>query len=1147
MHVLVTRSIQDAEPLLARLRERGIEATAEPLLEIEFKTGVRVDLNDVQAVVATSANGVRAFAAASDRRDVGLFAVGDATAETAKEAGFAHVESAGGDVADLAALIAQRLDPAGGAVLHIAATELAGDLGGDLKARGFVYRRTVLYEARPATHLTPETIAAIRDGRIDGVMLYSPRTADIFVSLARKARIVRSCRQLTAFCLSTAVAERARALTWREIAVAGTPDQDSLLALIGIPSLGPWSDMTQPPRPEAESPETDSPEAESDSEKPRDEEAAAVEDTESVAEAEMKAEAEAETPAGEAAEEAPPTDAGTAAGARQFSRRSVVPSVILWTLLMFAVAGGAIYAAYPFWSPYVDAYIQALQKDPFADPRMESMEQRVVALETTGGQNADDALKEMEARRAELSAQVGKLVTRVDSLEASLDSVRKMIQATNLPQEAADARRSLEELSQRLARLEGSGEVSGLKDEIQALDSENQRLSNSVADLDARLEDMAKTQSARAQAAVVQVRASIVAAGKLREALRSSAPFVQPLAEFREAAAGDAGLTAIADDLAPYADSGIPVLATVREEFDAAARRIAQAVRQVEGEGWLAGVANRLSALVSVRRTQFAAEDDSPDAALARADVAVETGDLPAAVAALEKLTGAPRQAADDWIHRAKARIVAEQAMAALHVHAVSAMSPATKVTAMIRTILSIAVLAILAGLAVWLADNPGDVTLQWQGWRIDTSFAVLATVIAAIAFLVAVLYRIWLFLRRMPGKVVEGRRGARRRRGYLALTRGMVAVAAGDADEAQKQVRRADGLLEDPPLTLLLSAQAAQLSGDEKAAEKFFKAMMDRPETEFLGIRGLLTQSLKSDDEQGALALAERASRLRPKSEWVARNLFDLQVRNGAWGDARATLERSVKSRLVGDDEAAHRRVVLDYQLSEETRAAGDGSKADKLLRGALEREPGFVPAALRLARSHIEAGRGGKAASVVEAAWAHAPHPDLAQVYFDARGANDGLERVKKAERLARANPDHRESHLTVAEAALEARLWGEARKHLTAAAGDAPTARICRLMAELEESEHGNAAAAREWLVRASLADPDPAWVCGECGNTVPDWAILCGNCEAFASFAWGTPPHVIRLAGRSGEAPKAIAAGNPATGTDVAPRDDVKSEG
>ncbi len=464
----------------------------------------------------------------------------------------------------------------------------------------------------------------------------------------------------------------------------------------------------------------------------------------------------------------------------------------------------------------------------------------------------------------------------------------------------------------------------------------------------------------------------------------------------------------------------------------------------------------------------------------------------------------------------------------------------------MIRTLLYIVVLAILTAVAVWLADHPGDVTLEWQGWRLDTSFAVLAATVAVIAAGVALLYRIWLFLRRVPGRVVDGRRDARRRRGYLALTRGMVAVAAGDSDEAQKQVRRADGLLEDPPLTLLLSAQAAQLAGDEGAAEKFFKAMTERPETEFLGVRGLLTQALKSDDEKRALSLAEQASRLRPKSEWVARNLLDLQVRNGAWVDARSTLERAVKSRLVAEDEAGHRRVALDFQLSEAARVDGDGARALKLLRGAFEREPGFVPVALRLARSHIENGRGGKAAAVVETAWSHAPHPDLAQAYFDARGANDGLERVKKAERLARSNPDHRESHLTVAEAALEARLWGEARKHLTAAAGDEPSARICRLMAELEESEHGNSAAAREWLVRASMADPDPAWICGDCGNTVAEWTIVCGNCEAFASFAWGTPPHVIRLAGATAEAPRAITAGETAAEPPEAVADDgVKS--
>lgn len=454
--------------------------------------------------------------------------------------------------------------------------------------------------------------------------------------------------------------------------------------------------------------------------------------------------------------------------------------------------------------------------------------------------------------------------------------------------------------------------------------------------------------------------------------------------------------------------------------------------------------------------------------------------------------------------------------------------------TAIIRTIGYILVLVVLVGAAVWLADNPGEVSLEWWGWRLETSFAVLALGLAVFAVGVAAVYRLWLALWRVPGRMVGSRRENRRRRGYLALTRGMVAVAAGDAAEAQRQVRRADGLLEEPPLTLLLQAQASQLAGDERAAEKFFGAMLDKPETEFLGLRGLLTQALKGKDHKKAQELAERAFHLRPKSDWVASNLVDLQVKNRAWAEARATLEKSVKNRVVTAEEAHHRGVALDYRLSLDASASGDTSKAMKLLRAAHEREPGFIPAAARLAETLIDGGRQGRAATVIERAWSHAPHPDLAEAYWQAKGANDALERVKAAQRLAKSNPGHLESQLTLAETALEARLWGEARRHLKAAAGDAPSARVCRLMAELEDSEHGDAEAAHAWLVRASMADPDPAWVCGDCGNSVAEWTIVCGNCDGFAGFTWRRPPHVIRLAGRSEAEPRAITSQAPADG-------------
>jgi len=435
----------------------------------------------------------------------------------------------------------------------------------------------------------------------------------------------------------------------------------------------------------------------------------------------------------------------------------------------------------------------------------------------------------------------------------------------------------------------------------------------------------------------------------------------------------------------------------------------------------------------------------------------------------------------------------------------------------MIQALWFMVVLAALVLAGVWLADNPGSVTVQWQGYRLDSSVALLLGAVALVAVLAALAYRFWIVLVGLPSAARRWRHDRRRRHGFEALTRGMVAVAAGDAEDAGRQVKRAEGLLEDPPLTLLLSAQAAQLAGDEQAADKFFKAMLERPETEFLGLRGLLTQGIKRHDWDEALALARRAYRLRPKSDWVATNLLDLQVRAGQWLDAEITLGEAVKHALIPPPQGRHQKAALLHEQSQEAESGGDGAKALKLARRAHDQDPTFVPAAVRLARLLVADGKGSKAAQVIEKTWRYEPHPELFEVYRAARPADDSLALARGVQRLAAANPGHRESHIALAEAALEARLWGEARSHLSAAAGDDPTARVCRLMARLEEDEHGDAACAREWLVRASVADPDPAWVCESCGNVAVEWTVLCGKCEDFNRFAWRTPPRIARLAG------------------------------
>lgn len=235
--LLLTRPREDSEPLAAALAGRGIEALIEPLLRITMLPGPAPALDGVQALLVTSANGIRAFAAREARRDVAVYAVGDATARVAAAAGFTKVESAGGDVGTLAALVRRRLTPEGGALLHVAGSALAGDLAGALQRAGFAYRRSVLYRAETARALSPAAIGALAEGRIAGVVLYSPRTARLFCRLASAAGLAAACSPLTAFCLSEAVATAA-ALPWQHRLVAARPDQaamiDAVVAALGV-------------------------------------------------------------------------------------------------------------------------------------------------------------------------------------------------------------------------------------------------------------------------------------------------------------------------------------------------------------------------------------------------------------------------------------------------------------------------------------------------------------------------------------------------------------------------------------------------------------------------------------------------------------------------------------------------------------------------------------------------------------------------------------------------------------------------------------------------------------------------------------------------------------------------------------------------
>jgi uroporphyrinogen-III synthase len=232
MRILVTRPLEDGREIAARLAERGHQAMLAPLLEPRFQDGPLLEeegaeLENVQALLASSANGIRAFIRRSARRDLPVFAVGPQTAKEARDAGFADVRSADGDAQALAQATRRWAAP-DGVLLHVCAQDAPGTLAESLTAHGFSVRRCPLYTIESAAHLPHEAQTALEQGALDAVMFFSPRTARIFVALADASPTAG----LTAFCISPATAQALTPSRFANIAVALHPNQDAMLALV---------------------------------------------------------------------------------------------------------------------------------------------------------------------------------------------------------------------------------------------------------------------------------------------------------------------------------------------------------------------------------------------------------------------------------------------------------------------------------------------------------------------------------------------------------------------------------------------------------------------------------------------------------------------------------------------------------------------------------------------------------------------------------------------------------------------------------------------------------------------------------------------------------------------------------------------------
>ena len=360
----------------------------------------------------------------------------------------------------------------------------------------------------------------------------------------------------------------------------------------------------------------------------------------------------------------------------------------------------------------------------------------------------------------------------------------------------------------------------------------------------------------------------------------------------------------------------------------------------------------------------------------------------------------------------------------------------------MIRLVLFLlAILAVAVGLH-WLADRPGTIVIEWQDHVAETSvfraFVLLLIVLAVGLGVWSALRQVWA----SPATLGRYLQRRRHKRGLDALSSGMIAIGAGDGSLAIRYAGQARKALPNEPLTHLLRAQAAQLTGDRATARRIFEAMLASPDTEQLGLRGLFLEAQREGEREAARQFAERALKLNPKLAWPVEALFDLQCRAQDWQGALATLAIGRKQNLVDKLTANRRRAVL---LTAQAQAVEDAAP-EKALELALEAHrlaPNLVPAAAIAGRVLASRGNTPRAARVLLKTWRLTPHPDLATAYAYVRPGDSPRDRLHRVRHLARLTPQDNEGPIAVALAAIEAREWDEAREGAGAAAGGAADA--------------------------------------------------------------------------------------------------------
>lgn len=431
----------------------------------------------------------------------------------------------------------------------------------------------------------------------------------------------------------------------------------------------------------------------------------------------------------------------------------------------------------------------------------------------------------------------------------------------------------------------------------------------------------------------------------------------------------------------------------------------------------------------------------------------------------------------------------------------------------MLRALWFLIQVTVIVLAAIWLLERPGTVELTAFDYSFTIQAGLFLILFLVAAFALSLLVKLLMAIVSLPGWIGNWGKKRRKARAMRQLTQGYALLAAGQADKALKLARRIQSVLpEARALALLLEAQANRVMGNDASAATAYQQLMKDKDAAFLGLKGLLGQSISTGRTEQALDYAHKAVKMHPKAAWVVKTLYDLQITARDFDAAKHTLKKAVKLGALTKVQAASDEVAMLMYQADKLEEAGRSDEALRLIERAVKLDPVFTPSVVALAQSLIARGKARKAQLLVETAWKSRPHPALLDIWDKLAPANtsrDMMKRMRWYETLVSLNANSDLGQLAAAREALEHNLSGEAQGYLARAQTIRESAELYRLQLAAERKASASDSTIRALEDKLYKAPPAPVWSCRKTGIVYVSWAPIARPHGSFNTIEWGLP--------------------------------------